>query len=70
MLFLQSEDSLSFSKAVLKKWKDKTVTLVLSEVIKEVEVSLIYTVPYLTVLSMPDPRCVLQSALVCLEQHC
>lgn len=34
--FSQSEDSLSFSKAVLKTWKDKTVTLVLSEVIKEV----------------------------------
>lgn len=36
MLFPQSEDSLSLSKAVLKTWKEKTVTLVLSEVIKEV----------------------------------
>lgn len=36
MVFPQSEDSLSFNKAALKTWKEKTVTLVLSEVIKEV----------------------------------
>lgn len=36
MLFPQSEGSLSFSKAVLKACKEKTVILVLSEVIKEV----------------------------------
>lgn len=36
MLFSQSEDSLSFSIAVLKTRKEKTVTLVLSEMIEEV----------------------------------
>lgn len=67
MVFPQSEDSLSFSKAVLKKRKENTVTLVLSEVIK---VSFIYTVSYLTILSMLDPHSPLQSALICLQQHC
>lgn len=36
MLFSQSEDSLSFSIAALKTCKEKTVTLVLSEMIEEV----------------------------------